>query len=71
MISPGAGIARGVFEADAEIEIAERDPAAFPAPAHVNDLLAVRQHAHESRAGIGRQIVLHLRLELVGSGLDA
>src|SRR5947209_6907563 len=40
----GAGIASRVLGPDAEVEVAPRDPASLPAPAHVDDLRLQRQH---------------------------
>jgi hypothetical protein len=60
-----------IFVTQAEIEFAERNPATFAAPAHVDDLLPVREQAGKCGAGFRRQRFFHSRLELVGSGFDA
>jgi hypothetical protein len=44
-------IARGILVAEAEVEIAERDPARLAAPSHMDQALPVRQHAREFVAG--------------------
>src|SRR5882757_7103099 len=68
---PGRGMAGVVFVSEPEIEVAERDPAAFAAPAHVDDLLLVGQQARELGAGLGRERLFHLRFERIRAGFDA
>src|ERR1700679_2944205 len=50
----GRRIAGVVLVAQPKIEIAELEPAPFPAPAHMNDPFFVRQHATKLRAGLRR-----------------
>src|SRR4051812_24833811 len=63
-------VARVVLEADAELELAERDPRRLAAPAHVDDLLRVRQQLRERGAGLRRALLLEPRLERVRPGGD-
>ncbi len=67
---PGARVAGVVLVADAEIEIAQRHPDAFAAPADVDDLADERQVLAERRAGLGRKLLLEPCLKGEGSGGD-
>src|SRR5580692_3949308 len=67
----GRGIAGVVLVAQAEVEVAERDPTTFPAPADVNDPFLIRQHAAKFRAGFGRARGFKLRNELELRCFDA
>src|SRR5208282_2730108 len=51
----GCGKARVVLERQAEIELAERDPAGFSAPPHMDDALAAGQQARELGAALWRR----------------
>src|SRR5829696_7770303 len=62
---PWSGVARGVLEADPEVEVAQRDPTRLPAPADVDDPLPVRQQPLESLATPGALLPLPAGLELV------
>src|SRR4051794_3661920 len=62
----GRRVARVVLEADAELELAERDPRGLAAPAHVDDLLLVRQQLRERGARLRRALLLEAGLERVG-----
>ena len=59
-----------VLVAEAEIEIAERDPAALAAPADMDDALLVGEERLELGAGLRRVRLLHDRFELERPGLD-
>src|ERR1700730_2142013 len=67
----GRGMARMVLIPETEIELAERNPAPFAAPADMDDLRLVRQQARELRAGSRREGFFHSGLELVQPGLDS
>src|ERR1700722_4558518 len=51
-------VAGVVFEAEAEVKIAKRNPTGFTTPADMNDTFAVWQQFAESRAGFRRGGVL-------------
>src|SRR3954467_5586586 len=61
----GRGVARVVLEADADVELAERDPCRLAAPAHVDDLLLEREQLRERDARLRRALVLEARPERV------
>lgn len=61
------GVTGVVFEICAQLEVAQRYPAAFAAPAHVNDLLTVGQKLHERRHG-DRRVGMGLGDEGAASG---
>src|ERR1051325_1977243 len=65
------GVARRILVTDAEVEIAERDPAGLPAPAYMNDALAVGQHCLESLATARRRGALQPRDKGERSGRNA
>src|SRR6516165_8560370 len=67
----GRGEARMVLVAEAEIEIAQRNPTSLAAPAHMNDALAIGQEARELGAGLGRRGAFETRAEAKGAGGDA
>jgi len=48
----GGGKAGVVFMTQAEIEVSQRNPAGFSAPAHMDDLLTIRQQRLELGAGL-------------------
>src|SRR5215216_1381974 len=48
-------VAGVVLERQVGLEVAERDPRRLAAPAHVDDLVAKRQHRLEGGAGLGRR----------------
>src|SRR5690349_881936 len=54
----GGRVAGVVLVADAECEIAQRNPASLAAPARVDDLLAVGQQRAKRRAGLRRVLLL-------------
>src|SRR6266513_1463630 len=54
------GMAGVILVADVQLELAERDPAAFAAPAAVHELLLVRQQLAERGARLGCEILLKL-----------
>src|SRR4029077_18991435 len=64
-------IAGLVFVAKSEVEIAERDPACLPAPAHVDDPLTVGQHRAKFGAGLRRAFCFEACNELEATCLDA
>src|SRR4029453_1565052 len=49
----GAGVARRVLEADAEVELAERYPRCLARPASLDQLRVERQQAAECGDGVG------------------
>ena len=55
---------------EADVEVAERDPGRFAAPADVDDLRVKRQQALEGRDGLGRLLGLQRALEGEGAGGD-
>ena len=59
----GRRVARVVLEADADVEVAERDPGRLAAPAHVDDLLLERQQLRERLARLGRALLLEAGAE--------
>src|SRR3954465_4590407 len=67
---PGRRVARVVLEADADVELAERDPGRLAAPAHVDHLLLERQQLRERGAGLRRALLLETGREAVGPGGD-
>src|SRR5215207_3968951 len=62
---PWGGVARGILEADPEVEVDQRDPTRLPAPADVDDPLPVRQQPPECLATPGALLPLPAGLELV------
>ena len=56
-------IAGRVLEAHAEIGVAQGNPAAFAAPADMNDALLIRQKREEKRAGLRCKLFFEPRLE--------
>src|SRR5580704_2747063 len=64
-------MARVILVTQSKIEIAKRNPAALAAPAHMNNLLPVRQQAREFGASLGRRFFFHAGVELVRPGFDA
>src|SRR3954454_25328722 len=67
---PRRRMARVVLEADADVELAERDPGRLAAPPHVDHLLLERQQLREGGARLRRAILLEPRLERVRPGGD-
>src|SRR3954451_16098292 len=67
---PRRRVARVVLEADADVELAERDPGRLAAPAHVDHLLLERQQLRERRARLRRALLLEARPERVWAGRD-
>src|SRR2546430_16070595 len=55
---PGPGVARVVLVAEAELELAERDPRSLSAPAGLDELGLERQHRLERLACPGRRVGL-------------
>src|SRR5688572_8612101 len=47
-------VAGWIFIADAKLKISEGNPAGFPAPTGMNQLLAIREETHERRACLRR-----------------
>src|SRR5262249_21863710 len=66
----GRRIAGVVLIGDAEIEIAERNPYALPAPAHMHDLALERHVLEERRAGLRRRFGLEPCVEGERAGGD-
>src|SRR4051794_15490094 len=66
----GRGVARVVLEADADVELAQRDPRRLAAPAHVDDLLLEREQLRERGARLRRALLLEARREGVRPGRD-
>src|SRR5262249_18289900 len=66
----GRGVAGVILEADADVEVAERDPDRLAAPAHVDDLLLERQQLRERRARLGRALFLQAGAEAERTGGD-
>ena len=62
---PRRRIARMILIGQAEIEITQRDPDAFAAPAYMNDLVFIWQQLAENCDGFGRACALELRIENV------
>ena len=60
----GARVPRRVLRAEAEVEVAPRDPAGLAAPAHVDDPRVERQQPPEGRDGLRRRLLLEARDEL-------
>src|ERR1700730_5737442 len=67
----GSRIAGLIFIRQAKIEGAERNPAGFPAPSHVDDALAIGQQRFELGACLRGGLRLPPRDEGKGTGLDA
>jgi hypothetical protein len=64
-------IARGILIAEAEVEIAEPDPARLAAPSHMDQVLLVRQLAREFVAGARGPRRVQARREAERAGGDA
>src|SRR5487761_2349122 len=64
------GKAGVVLIADAEIEIAERHPDPFAAPAYMDSLALERHRPAESRAGLGCQLFFETCLEREVAGVN-
>src|SRR6185437_7106192 len=64
-------VAGVVFKRDAKIELAERDPDAFAAPANVNDLADERHVLEEGRHSLRRCCVLKMAKERIWPGNDS
>ncbi len=60
-----------ILERQPEIEVAERNPATFAAPAHVNDAFFIGQHGAEFRAGLRCALGLEARDEFKPACFDA
>src|SRR5216683_3349656 len=60
---PGGGVARVIFVAEAQLEVAERDPGGLAAPAGLDQAGFHRQHGGELGAGLGCALSLEARLE--------
>ena len=67
----GSRIAGRIFIGQAKIECAERNPAGFSAPSHVDDALAIGQQRFEPGACLRGGLRLPPRDEREGTGLDA
>ena len=67
----GSRIAGRIFIGQAKIECAERNPARFSAPAHVDDALAIGQQRFEPGTCLRGGLRLPPRDEGEGTGLDA
>src|SRR6202012_4365301 len=67
----GRRIAGVVLVGQPKVEIAERDPAALAAPAHVDDALLVGQHGTKFGAGLRRPLGFEARHEIEAACLDA
>src|SRR4051812_13679713 len=61
--------ARMVLVGQSKVEITERNPTAFTAPSHVDDLAPEREHVLEFPAGVRRKFLLEFRFEIEGPGL--
>src|SRR4029077_12515698 len=64
-------IAGLILVAKSEVEIAERNPARFPAPAHMDDALPVGQHRAKLGAGLRRTFRFEACNELEAACFDA
>src|SRR6266566_9968858 len=64
------GVARMIFIANAEIEIAERHPDRLAAPAHMDGLTLEWHHLAKCRAGLWRQLFLKTGWESEVAGVD-
>ena len=67
----GGGVTGRVLVAEAEIEIAARDPLVITAPPHMDNALAIRQHRRETLTGARRQRALEPREKREWPGGDA
>jgi len=66
----GRRVARLVLVIEAEVEVAERNPARLAAPPHMDDALFVGQQRFELGAGLRRGLFLQPRHERERGGLD-
>jgi hypothetical protein len=69
-MSPGAGKLVWFSYVQSSFKITERNPAAFAAPSHMDDLAPEREHVLEFLAGVRREFLLEFRFEIEGAGLD-
>src|SRR5215210_2798592 len=66
----GSGEAGVVLEADADVEVAQRDPGRLPAPTDVDDLVLEGQKPAEGLAGLGSALLLESGGELERTSRD-
>ena len=64
-------VACRILEIEPKIEIAQRYPDGFAAPARVNDLVGKREQGKKACAGFWRQDFFEPANELIRSGLNA